>query len=103
MSERDEIADLADRARGMSEFEFAIEWGSLTGAEQDEFMALMEQRRAHGEEKLEAKLEVIQALRALLVLNIERAPNMLLAEAIGSGDISLLEVVEAIRGATMPR
>jgi hypothetical protein len=38
--DRDEIADLADRALAMSEFEFAIEWGSLTEEERDAVRAL---------------------------------------------------------------
>jgi hypothetical protein len=95
----DEITELADRAPEMSEFEFAIEWGSLTAVEQDEFMALMRHRRAHGEEKLEAMEETSRALRALLVLNVARTPGMDLPEAIGSGRIGLLEVIDAIRGA----
>ena len=54
MTDPDDVADLADRTRAMSEFQFAIEWAALTDAERDEFMALMHQRRAHGKEKLEA-------------------------------------------------
>lgn len=44
----DEIADLADRMAAMSEFEFEfeIEWGSLTTVEQDELLALLAQRTA---------------------------------------------------------
>jgi hypothetical protein len=102
MTDRDEIADLADRTPVMSEFEFAIEWESLTGAEQDEFMALMHQRTAHGREKLEAIDETNRALKALLMLNVERAPGMSLTEAIGSGRVGLLEVVEAIRAVPDP-
>ncbi len=43
MTDHDAVADLADRARAMSESQFAIEWGALTDAECDEFMALMDQ------------------------------------------------------------
>lgn len=81
----DEIADLADRALAMSEFEFAIWWGSLTAAEQDEFMALVRQRRAHGEEKLEALGESVRILRLLF--------------AHKQGAITALEFVERVRGA----
>jgi hypothetical protein len=99
MMAMDEIADLADRSRAMSEFEFAIEWGSLTAAEQDEYIALMRQRTAHGEEVLEATEANIRVLQALLVLQVERAPGMTLTEAIGSGQIGVMEVIETIRSA----
>ena len=79
-----EIADLADRSRTMSEFEFAIEWWSLTPAEQDKFIALMCQRMAHGEEVLEAVQANVRVLKELLVLQVERAPSMSLTEAIGA-------------------
>ena len=38
----DEIADLADRTDAMTEFDFEIEWGALTGDERDQLMALHE-------------------------------------------------------------
>ena len=85
MTDRDDVADLADRSRAMSEFQFAIEWGALTGAECDEFMALMDQRIAHGEEKLEALQENVRILRLLF--------------AHQEGAISTLEFVERVRGA----
>jgi hypothetical protein len=83
--EIDEIADLADRCRGMSEFEFAIEWGALTAAEQDEWMALMGERTAHGIEKLEAIGENVRILCLLF--------------AYQEGAIPALEFVERVRGA----
>jgi predicted Fe-S protein YdhL (DUF1289 family) len=102
----DEIADLADRLLAKQrrveelDFEFAIEWGSLTGDERDELLALIEQRRAHREERLQAIEENVGALKALLVLLVRSAPpGMSLPEAIGSGHIGLMEVVETIRGA----
>jgi hypothetical protein len=77
----DEIGDLADRLRGVeSEDVFAIEWGALTEEERDAVLALIRQRTAHGEEALEAIEENVR-------------------EAIGSGRIGLMEVIEAIRGA----
>jgi hypothetical protein len=64
----DEIADLADRLEAMTGFEFAIEWAALTDAERDEVMALLNERIAHGEERLEGITENVRALKALLVL-----------------------------------
>ena len=85
MTDRDEIADLADRAREQSEFEFAIEWGSLTAAEQAEYMALMDQRIARGEEKLEAIEEDNRVLRLLFLYQ--------------QGKITAQEFVLRVRGA----
>jgi hypothetical protein len=85
MTDHDAVADLADRARAMSEFQFAIEWGALTDAERHEFMALMDQRRAHGEEKLEALGENLRVLRLLFAYQEEA--------------ITALEFVERVRGA----
>ena len=54
MTNRDEVAELADRIeerrRGGEDYEaeFEVDWGSLTGEEQVDFLALMEQRIAHG-------------------------------------------------------
>jgi hypothetical protein len=73
--------------------------GALTGDERDELMALLDGRIAHGEERLEALEENNRALKALLVLQVQRAPGMTLTEAIGSGRIGILEVIQAIRGA----
>jgi hypothetical protein len=55
----DEIVDLADRMRAKQRrgeepgIEFEIEFGALTAAEQDDFVALQNERIAHGEEVLE--------------------------------------------------
>jgi hypothetical protein len=67
MTDRDEIADLADRLRGMSADVFEIEFGALTQAEQDEYLALMDQRIARGKEKLEAIEENVRILRLLFL------------------------------------
>jgi hypothetical protein len=56
----DEIRAMADRMRAKQRrgeelgLEFEIDFASLTDEERDEFVALMEQRGAHGKEKLEA-------------------------------------------------
>ena len=52
--DHDAVADLADRARGMSKVQFAIEWAGLTGEERHAFMALMNRRHPRGEERVEA-------------------------------------------------
>jgi hypothetical protein len=78
---------------------FEIEWGALTADERDELMAQVEQRKAHGGERMEALQENIRVLEARLVLQVERAPGMTLRAAIGTGRIGILEVIEAIRGA----
>jgi hypothetical protein len=95
----DEIAELADRASAMTEVEFAIEFGALTFAEQDALAALLEQRRAHGEERLEAIAENVRILRALvgLIESSGALPGTTLGEALVAGYITVEEVVEAIR------
>jgi hypothetical protein len=91
MTDRDEIADLADRLRAKQrrgedvEFEFEIEWGALTDDEREEFIALLNERIAHGEERLEAIEESNRILRLLL--------------AYKEGAITAREFVEAVRGA----
>lgn len=105
LTDHDHVADLADRmlARRDAEFEFEIEWWALTAEEQDEFMALMRQRTAHGEEVLEAIEGNVRALKALLVLLARGAPaGMGLGQAIEDGYIGLLEVIEAIRSPSAP-
>jgi hypothetical protein len=60
MTDRDEVAELADRLLAKQRrgeelgVEFEIEFGALTDEERDDFMALMDERAAHGEEMLEA-------------------------------------------------
>jgi hypothetical protein len=101
----DEIRELADRMRGKMRrgeepgLEFETDFHSFTRAEQHEYIALEQARIAHGEERLEAIEAQNRALKALLVLQVRRAPGMSVQEAIGSGRIGLLEVVEAVQGA----
>jgi hypothetical protein len=83
MTHRDEIAELADRARELSEFEFEIEFAALTEEERDAFFALFDERKAHGEERLEALQE----------------DNRVLLLAYREGAITAREFVEAVRGA----
>lgn len=102
----DEIAELADRLVAKSrrddpEAVFEVEWGALTDDERREFPALMQQRLAHGQEQVEALGENVAALKALLCLQVARAPGLTLREAIGGGHIGFLEVIEAIRGAML--
>ena len=52
----------------------------------------IEERRRRGQD-----YEAEYVLKALLVLQVERAPGMSLTEAIGSGHIGVMEVVETIR------
>lgn len=104
MTNRDEVTELADRLqarqqRGESwDLEFEVEFGGLTDEQRDEFMALMHERIAHRKERKEALEAQNRALKALLRLQVQRAPGMAVREAIG-GHISLLEVVNAIDGA----
>ena len=97
----DEIADFADRARGMSEFEFEIEWLALTADEREDFLVLMDQRRAQRTEKLEALQEnvrILSARRDLIVASGAPA-GMGLGEALVTGHIDVLKVVESMRDA----
>ena len=83
---RDEIVDLADRSRAMSDFQF-IEFWSLTDDEQAEYVAPMKERVAHGEERLEALVENVRILRLLFAWR--------------QGAITALEFVERVRGALL--
>jgi predicted Fe-S protein YdhL (DUF1289 family) len=98
MTEHDEVVDLADRLRAMTEFEFEIEWAALTGDERDEVMALLNERIAHGQERLEGITENVRALKALLVLVMSNGGGTV-GEALVEGRVTLRDVVEAIRGA----
>jgi hypothetical protein len=51
----------------VSEAVFKIEWGSLTEDERAEFMALMDQRIAHGQEVLDAIQENVRILKLLFM------------------------------------
>ena len=104
MHDRDEVTELADRLQARQrrgeawEFEFEIEFGALTDEQRDEFMALMDERAAHGEEKLEALRENVRVLCALLDL-VESSgapPGTKLGHALVAGYVSVLEVVEAV-------
>ena len=87
------VADLADRMRAKQrrrediEFEFRIEWGALTDEARDAFMALMDQRRAHGEEQLASLEENVRILQLLF--------------AHKQGAIDALQFVEQVRGAVL--
>jgi hypothetical protein len=90
MTDHDHIVDLADRAtarcrRGENwEAEFEVELGALTAEEMDEFMALLDQRQAHGGEKTEALEENVRILTLLFLYE--------------QGKITAMEFVERVRG-----
>lgn len=92
----DEIADLADRCRSMSEFEFEVEWDALTEDERVELLVLLDQRTAQRAERLEAIRENVRILSALRDLV---PAGMGLGEALITGHVGLLDVVETIRSA----
>jgi hypothetical protein len=87
----DDVAGLADRLlakqrRGEEPgLEFEIDFASLTALEQDEFLALLDERTAHGEERLEALVENVRILQLLFTWH--------------QGTITTMEFVERIRGA----
>ena len=91
MTNRDEVAELADRIeerrrRGEDyEAEFVIDFESLTEAEREDFLALMEQRIAHGSEVLAGITENVRILQLLFAWQ--------------EGAITALEFVERVRGA----
>jgi galactokinase/mevalonate kinase-like predicted kinase len=105
MTDRDEVAELADRLLAKQRrgeelgVEFEIEFGALTDEERDDFVALMDERAAHGKEKLEAIEATNGALKALLRLLVssDAPPGTTLGQALVAGYISVLEVVEAVR------
>jgi hypothetical protein len=98
MTDHDEVVDVADRMEAMTEFEFEIERGALTGDERHELMALLNGWIAHGEERLEGITENVRALKALLVLVMSNGGGTA-GEALVEGRVTLRDVVEAIRGA----
>ena len=75
--------------------------GALTDEERDDIVALMDERAAHGEEKLEALKENVRVLFALLDLleSSGAPPGTTLGQVLVAGYVSVLEVVESIRGA----
>ena len=80
-------------------FEDRLYFESLTEEERDKLIALVEQRFAHSEERLEAEQEDLRVLIALRDLLAASAPDMTLGQALESGDIGVIEVVESIRAA----
>ena len=64
-------------------------------------LALMDERAAHGKEKLEAIEATYGALKALLrlLLSSDAPPGTTLWEAGQAGYIDVMQVVETIRGA----
>jgi hypothetical protein len=107
---RDAVAELADRIlakqrRGEEwEFEFEIEFASLTYEERDDFVALMNERAAHKKENLEAIGEDNRVLLALrdLVESSGAPPGTTLWEAGEAGYVGVMEVVESIRAVPDP-
>lgn len=98
----DPIAELADRMVAKSRLDdvtdvLEVEWGSLLPNERAELLVLLRQQLAHRKEKLEGIESNVRVLKALLVLQVDRAPGMSLTEAIGSGRIGILELIEAVR------
>ena len=91
MTNRDEVAEFADRIeerrrRGEEwEFQFEIEFMSLTVDEQVELVELLEQRTAHRKEALEAISENVRILQLLFAWR--------------EGALSTFEFVERIREA----
>jgi hypothetical protein len=91
MTDHDEIADLFDRIEARQrrgedwEFEFELEFAALTGEEQDAYIGLVEQRTAHGKERLEAIEENVRILKLLFLYK--------------QGYITVLEFVPRVRGA----
>ena len=104
MSDHDVVTELADRLLAKQRrgeelgLEFEVEFGALTHEERDEFLALMDERAAHGEEKLEALRENVRILRAFvgLVESSGAPPGTTLGQALVAGYISVLEVIESI-------
>jgi hypothetical protein len=101
----DETTELADRLQAKQrrgeawDLEFKIEFGALTDEERDAFLALMNERAAHGKEKLEAIEAQYRALKALLrlLLSSDAPPGTTLWEAGHAEYIGVMEVVEAVR------
>jgi hypothetical protein len=90
MTDHDHVRDLADRMlakyqRGEKlDPEFEIEFWALTTEERDEFVALVDERIAHGEEALEAVSENVRILSLLF--------------AYQEAAITALEFVQRVRG-----
>ena len=85
-----QVTELADRLLARQRrgeelgSEFEIEYGALTDDERDAYDALVEQRLAHGQERLEAIEATNAALKELLRLQVRKAPGMTVREAIAA-------------------
>ena len=109
-NEPDAIAELANRVRAKQRqgeepgIEFELGFASLTDEERDEFMALMEGRIAHGEERLEGLHENARVLQVLVdLVESSGAPSgTTLGQALVAGYVTVLEVVESIRAVPDP-
>ena len=106
----DEITELADRLRAKQRrgeepgLEFELDFASLTDEERPAFIALLNERIAHGEEKLEALGEDVRILGALLdlVASSGAPTGTTLGQALQVGYVSVLEIVEAVRAVPDP-
>ena len=102
MTDRDEIAELADRIceRQRRSEAFEIEFFSLTADEQDQLVALLKGRAAHGQERLEALEEDHRiGLAICALLESSGASGLTLWEAGLAGYITARDLVESIRSA----
>lgn len=105
--DRDEVRELADRMREKMRrgeepgLEFEIDFASLAPDERDEFVALMNERAAHGNEKLEAIEEDNRVLLALwdLMESSGAPPGTTLGTALDAGYVGVMEVIGTIRAA----
>jgi hypothetical protein len=112
MTDRDVITELADRLRERMRrgeelgIEFELDFASLTDEERGEFMALVEQQPAHGEEKLESLRENTRILlRSTTWWSRARPPGTTLweaGEAREAGYIGVMDVIESIRAVPDP-
>lgn len=104
---RDVVTELADRLRAKQRrgedpgLEFEIDFHSLTPAEQDEFIALVQERIAHGKERHEALLADNRVLEAILDLLVSSGapPGTTLGTALDAGYVGVMEVIGTIRAA----
>lgn len=104
LNDPDPVVELADRMRAKqlrgenTDLELEIDFHSFNATEQAEFIALMNGRKAHAQDKLEGLAENVRILLALDALLEAKAPSGLtLWEAGEAGYITVLDLVEAIR------
>jgi hypothetical protein len=106
MIDWDHVVDLADRAAAaMRRGEelgpaFDLELAGLTGEELDAYTALFNQRSAAALEQGERITDGSAAAKAVHVLHMQKAPELTLGQALDSGRIELIELIEAIRSAS---